>query len=115
MLGIDHRVGPIGGDDPAAPPRPADGGVVDEILLRALGGRQKLDPEPLEQRPGTVGRNGERLGDSVEIMVGGRRLQSEFEPEQVREDLVEPEPRGRASEQIIMAREQAPRLARLGS
>ncbi len=115
MLGIDHRVGAVGGDDPALPARGADRGVVAEIVVRALGGREQLDVEAVEQGARAEGVASPELRvDPVVIEVGGRRLERDVDAEHLGEDMVEPEPRRRAAEQVIMRREQPPGLARIG-
>ncbi len=57
VLEVDDRVGAIGGDHVAVPAALADGLVVLQPVLRALGGGQGLDVEAVEQGPGP-----ERLG-----------------------------------------------------
>ncbi len=61
VLEVDDRVGAIGGDHVAPPAALADGLVVLQPILRALGGGQGLDVEAVEQGPGPEGLGGQRL------------------------------------------------------
>ena len=70
-LGVDDRVGAVGGDHAPLPAAGADLLVVDERIERRLGGRDHLDVEALEQRPRPERRCGQRRVDAVEIAVGG--------------------------------------------
>jgi hypothetical protein len=63
--GVDQVVGAEGGDDP---PGPAGGGDLSSCGQVRQGGvrrRQKLDPEPVEQRAGPVRGIGQPLGDLI--------------------------------------------------
>src|SRR5690348_8375251 len=49
VLRIDDCIRPVGGNHAPLPSRPADGGMVFEPFVSALGRCQKLDVEPVEQ------------------------------------------------------------------
>ena len=117
MLGIDHRIGPVGGDHAARSSRcrgsPRDARAVSS---GAFGGREHLDVEALEQRARPELRRSpahRRCGRSR-----GRRSSASsahVDPEHLGEDVVEPEPRRRAAEQVVVLGEQPPDLARIGA
>ena len=95
-------------------PRRADLRVMRERIERRFGGRQHLDVEPLEQRA----RPELRLARDSALMrskhaVGRFRRQSLVDAEHRRERVVEPEPRRRAAEQVVMRGESPPDLARV--
>jgi hypothetical protein len=106
VLEVDDRVGAVGGDHMAAPAAVADGLVVLEPILRALGGGQGLDVEAVEQRPGPEGLGGQGLVDGVEIEVRGRLAQEHLQAEHLAEHVVEPQPGRRAAKQVEVAGQQ---------
>ena len=63
--GSIDRVGPVGGDHPSAPAGLADRAMMVERVERALGRRQHLDVEPVEQCARTELRPLQRLVDRV--------------------------------------------------
>jgi hypothetical protein len=98
----------------AAPAAVADGLVVLEPILRALGGGQGLDVEAVEQRPGPEGLGGQGLVDGVEIEVRGLGRSGTPEAEHLAEHVVEPQPGRRAAKQVEVLGQQPPGLARIG-
>ena len=106
-VGIDDAVGTEGRDDPPAP-FGLDLVVMDEAVVGALGGGQDLDIEALEQSARTEFRLGQRLADGVVIEIGRGCLQPHLQPEDRREDMIEPGARGRPAEKIVILGEQFP-------
>ena len=82
-LGIDHRVGAVGGDDPAVPAAVADHLVPAQVVERAVGGGDHLDVEALEERARPELGAGEAVGDLVVDGVGGRGRERLVEAEDV--------------------------------
>src|SRR3546814_21200828 len=70
MLGIDDRVGAVGGDDAAPPARGADRGMMVQILVRALGRCEQFDVEAVEPRARSHGGAGEAFVDSISTQIG---------------------------------------------
>jgi hypothetical protein len=85
-----------------------------ERIVRALGGGEEFDSEPVEQRTRAERVGREPLGDAVEIQVARRRIERDVEPEHLGEDVIEPRLRRRAAEQVVVTGERAPGLARVG-
>ena len=112
-FGIDHRIGAIGGEHAPLPARCRDGLVMLERVERRFGGGDHLDAEPFEQRARAEFGGGEARRDVVVIMVGGAGIELDIQPEGLGEDPVEPHPRGRAPEQMIVPGQDAPGLARI--
>ena len=107
-LRVDHRIGAIGGDDAALPAAIPDRLVMVERIERAFGGGDELDLETLEERARAEGVGLQRGVDRVVIEVGGGRLEPHVEPEHFGEHPVEPHPRRRAAEQVIVLGEDPP-------
>jgi hypothetical protein len=114
VIGIDHRIGSIGGDDATAPAAVTNGVMMIERIDRRLGGGQHFDVEALEQRTRPECILGQLLADDIVVMIGGRRLEAHLNAKHFREHIVHPQPRGRAVEQIKVRGEFAPCFARLG-
>ena len=85
-----------------------------EIILRALGRCEKIDAEAIEQGARAEGVGRQFLADRIEIMIGAGRIERDLEPKHLGEHMIEPQPRGRAAEQVIVGCEQPPRRARIG-
>ena len=113
-LRVDHRVRAVGGDDAAAPARVADHRVPAQVVERALGGGDHLDAEAVEQRARPELRAGEAVGDMVVVVVGGLGREPPVEAEHRLERVVEPEPRRRAAQQVVVLGEAAPDRAAVG-
>ena len=107
-LGIDHRVGAVGGHDAAAPAGVADHPVPAQVVERAFGRGDRLDAEALEERARKELRAGEAVGDMVVGGVGGLGGQAAVEAEDRLEGMVEPEPRRGAAQQVVVLGEAAP-------
>ena len=73
-----------------------------------LGGGQHLDAELLEQRPRPEGGFGDPGGDRVVHLVGGLPAQRRLDAEDRAERPLQPQPRGRAAEQVPVLGEQPP-------
>ena len=116
VLGIDHRVGPIGGDHPALPAAGARWPCGARSVSSGLSVVASTSmPKRSNSARGRKARRRQRLGDAVEIEVGGLGASSRTSmPEHLGEDLVEPHARGRAAEQVVVRGEQPPGLARIG-
>src|SRR3546814_12445392 len=63
-IGIERGIGAVGGDDAATPAAVADRAVMVERVERPVGGCQRLDVEPLEQRARPEDRKSTRLNSS---------------------------------------------------
>ena len=113
-LGIDHRIGAIGGDDPAVPLAVANGAMVLERIERAFGGGQHLEAIAVEQRPRTEVVARQRLGDDIEIQIAGFRIQPDRQAEHLVEHPVEPHPARRAAKQVVVFGQDTPGGARIG-
>src|ERR1700693_3282926 len=82
-------------------------------IERRLGGRNHLDVEALEQRARTKRWKSKTFVDVIEQAIGGFGRQTLLNAEDLVERVIEPEARGRASEQVIVGREGSPDLARI--
>ena len=102
LVGVDDGIGPVGRHHAPAPAGLLYGLVPAQIVGRPVGGGDHLELEALEQRPRQEVRPREARRDAVIIFVGGKRRQRLGEPEQVRERRVEPQPRRRAAEQMVV-------------
>jgi hypothetical protein len=107
-LRVHDGVGPVGRHHAPRPSAVADHGVPAQVVERALGRRDHLDPEPLEQRAGPEFLARETIGDPVVYAVRRLRRQSLVDPEDLLEGMVEPEARRGPSEQVKMRREAPP-------
>ncbi len=115
VLAVDHRVGAVGGDDAAAPVSGAQLAVMDQVVRRALSGGQDLDFEPFEEGAGAEGGRLQGRVHDVVVVIGRSRLQGHGQAEQLGEDVVQPDRRGRAAEKVEVGREQAPGRARIAA
>ena len=111
---VDDAVGPIGRDDLAAPAGVADHVVPFEIVERAFGRADRLDVEALEQGAGAQLRFFQLGGDLVVDPVGVLGGQPLVDAEDRRGRVLEPQPRRRAAEEVPVAGEELPDLARVG-
>ena len=113
IIGVQHRVGAIGGHDLAAPAGLADRPMMVQRIERPLGRRDHLDIVTFEQRARAEGVGLQRGVDHVIIMVGGRRLQPHVDAERLGKDPVQPHARRRAAEQVIALGKAPPDRARI--
>ena len=98
---------------PRLPARVANGLVIGERIERRIGGGQHLKVELLKKRAGQKLRRAQLVGDGVEIEVGGFFRKPLLEAEELLKGVVEPDARGRAAEQIVVAGEDVPDPARV--
>ena len=108
VLRIDHRVGPEGRDDSAGPAARLDFRVMKQRVQRRFRGRQHLDAEALEQRPGPVVRGLERTLDVPVEAVRRGRTERLVEPENLFEHVVEPDSGRRAPKQVVVVGKPSP-------
>src|SRR5690606_24244872 len=87
--------------------------VMVERVECTFGGGDGLDAEALEERTRPELRPGELLPDVVVERVGVVRRQRLGAAEYRRHGVIDPELRGRAREEMIVPREDPPRLARI--
>ena len=85
--------------------------VVRQCIVRRIGGAERLDVEPLEQRPWAERRLGQPAGDLVVDPLGRRRIQPLGHAEDVVQLGIEPQPGRRAAEQVIPVGEALPDAA----
>ena len=85
-----------------------------QVVERALGRGDDLDVEPLEQRARPELGPRQAVGDVVVVGVGGLGRQAVVEAEDRLEGMVEPEPRRRAAQQVVVLGEAAPDRAAVG-
>ena len=108
LLGIDHRVGAIGGDHPALPAARADRAVMIERIERALGGGDHLDAEAIEQRARAEGGGLQRRVDHVVIRSAVAASSRTSMPNTSANTQSSHSARRRAAEQMIMLGEEPP-------
>ena len=111
-LRIDHSIGTVGRDDPPIPAALADRAMMGQRIERALGGGDQFDPEAIEQRARAETVGLERGVDHIEIPIGIAGFEHLVQPEDLRENPIEPHPRRRTAEQVIILREASPDRAR---
>src|SRR3546814_20548036 len=80
----------------------ADGLVMRQRVERAFRGGDDLDVEPLEQRARPEFRRLQPFADAIVIGVGILAREPFGEAEQGRKGVIQPQPRGRAAEQMIV-------------
>ena len=61
-----------------------------KAVERAFGGGYHFDVEAFKQRARAEGVSGELLGDGVEIVVAGLRVEPHLDAERIGEDPIEP-------------------------
>ncbi len=114
VLGVDHRIGTVGGDHTAVPSAGADRGMVEQGIERRFGSGDHFDVEALEQRTRPEVGLLQRGSNRIVVVIGSARVQSHTKAEHVVEDVVEPHGRRRAPEQVEVRRQYAPCLAWVG-
>ena len=112
-LRVGHRVGSIRGDHAAFPTGGANFLVMDQRIKWGLRRCDHLDVESLEQRARPKRRLREAGVDPIEVAVGGFRRQQFVDAENGVERMIEPQPRGGATKQVIVRRKRTPDLARV--
>ncbi len=112
--GIDDGIGAEGGQDPAAPAARLDAFMPLEVVERTVGGGQRLDLEALEQGAGPEFRPLQAGRDMIVDPVAAFLRQPLGDAEDFGEGVVQPQPRGRAAEQLEVLGENPPDLSRVG-
>ena len=87
--------------------------MVGEHVQRRIGCGQHLNAETFVEGARQELRRGEFLRDGVVEVFGGAFAEAFGQAEKFLKGVVEPEARGGAAEEVVMAREDAPDLARL--
>ena len=81
-----------------------------QVIERAFGGRDDFDVESFKKRSGAEVVVPKTRADMIIVGVGGVGSECLGKPEYLLERMVEPKPRRRSSEEIVVFREQAPDL-----
>jgi hypothetical protein len=111
---IDDSIGTVSRHHASLPSAVPDHPVPAQIVERALGGGDRLDVELLEQGSRQKLRLRQAVGDMIIGLVGGRLGNRHGHAEHILEGVVEPQPRRRAAEQVIVLGKQPPDLAAVG-
>src|SRR6266516_7493947 len=109
---LEERVGPKRRDHSALPAGFADRAMVLERVGRSVRRRQHLDVEALEQRARPELWALELLDDLVVRLCSYFTQSQTPNPEYLKQLVVEPRPRRRAAEQVIVLGEELPHAAR---
>ena len=107
---VDDPVGTERRAHVAGPARGADRGVEGERVGRVVGGAQRLDAKPLEQRARPEGRRCELGAELVVDCHGGVAAQPFGDTEHVTQLVSQPDAGRRAPEQVDVVRERLPGL-----
>src|SRR5438067_3480211 len=97
-----------GGNHSTAPLRVANRAMMLERIAGAIGCREHLDPEPLEERARTELRATEPRGNLIVDRLRARAIELLTHTEHVVKLVIEPNPRRRAPKQIVMLTERLP-------
>ena len=114
VVGVDHGVRTEGRDHAATESVGGEALVMAEFAQRRIGGGDDLDAESVEQRARAERIIGETLGDLVIGLVCGRAVEPDAHTEHVAERVIEPQPRRSSPEQVHVAGEGPPCVARSG-
>ncbi|KIU01719.1 hypothetical protein QU38_00175, partial [Staphylococcus aureus] len=97
---IDHRIGPVGGNDTPVPARLSDDVVGREVIRRRIGRRDHLDAELLVECARAHRGIAELVGNTVIEQVGIAFVQSLRDAENRFHGMLEPQARRRAAKQV---------------
>src|SRR5580698_6422517 len=114
VLGIDDSIRTEGRYHSPLPSALPNLLVLQERIKRCVGGSEHLDVEALKESARTELRRAKLLVDRVVVLVGVVGAQAVLETKLLLESVVDPETRGCSAKQVVVLREDAPDLTRIG-
>ena len=112
-LRIDNRIGPEGGQNSGLPVRLPDYPVIVQRIKRGIGCRQNFNVETLIKSARQKLRCPQLFRNRVEVQVRSGLRQPLLQAKKFLEGKIQPHARRRSAEEIVMAGEDAPHLARV--